>query len=278
MNFAKKVLRDMYYRFKDDDVTALASQLSYSFIVSFFPFIVFLLAVAAFSNINKEAVLETLKIMLPNNAYELIEKTVVEVLLTRNGNLLSFGLFLALWSSSAGVMAIIRGLNKAYDEPEKRGFIKVRVISILGTIGVTISVTLSIVLLIFGGLLGNYLQCCYRLADIYRTMWDVLRYILSILLLIMIFSAIYHFLPSRKLGWKEVFPGAIFSSLGWIVSSLLFAYYVNNFSNYSRFYGSIGAVFVLMTWLYISSVIIIMGGELNASLVFNRITKEKRNK
>jgi membrane protein len=275
MSFLKRVIKDMYYRFKDDDVIALSSQLSYSFITAFFPFLIFLLSVAAFSNVNTDVVLENLKVILPKDAYNLIDRIVVEVLGTRSGNLLSLSLLSALVSAATGIMGVIRGLNKAYDEPEKRGVIKVWLISVLGTVGITITITLSIILLIFGGLLGNYLQCCYRLADIYRAIWDILRLVISILVMVMIFSAIYYYFPSRRLRWREVAPGAIFSSIGWIASSILFSLYVNNFGNYSKFYGSLGAIFILMSWLYISSVIIIMGGELNASLVFNRIKKEK---
>jgi membrane protein len=275
MKLLKRVIKDMYYRFKDDDVIALSSQLSYSFITAFFPFLIFLLSITAFTNVNTEVVLENLKVILPNDAYNLIDKIVVEVLGTRSGNLLSLSLLSALISAASGIMGVIRGLNKAYDEPEKRGMIKVWLISVLGTVGITITVTLSLIFLIFGGLLGNYLQCCYRLADIYRAIWDILRLIISILILVMIFTAIYYYLPSRRLRWREVVPGAVFSSAGWLISSILFSLYVNNFSNYSKFYGSLGAVFMIMTWLYMSSVMIIMGGELNASLVFNRMEKEK---
>ena len=90
-----------------------------------------------------------------------------------------------------------------------------------------------------------------------------------------ILAAIYHYTPCRRLIWREVIPGAIFSTIGLVVVSMGFAFYVNNFGNYSRVYGSIGAVIVLLTWLFLLAIIIIMGGEINATLAFDREGKEK---
>jgi len=93
--------------------------------------------------------------------------------------------------------------------------------------------------------------------------------------MITIFALIYHYIPSRRLKWREVIPGAIFSTLGWIVVSFGFAFYVNNFGDYSKVYGSIGAVIILLTWLYLTSVIIIIGGEINASIAIDNGVKYK---
>ena len=88
--------------------------------------------------------------------------------------------------------------------------------------------------------------------------------------MILIFACIYRYTPARKISWREVYPGAIVSTLGWIIVSLGFSYYINNIANYSRLYGSVGAVFVLMTWLYITSMILILGAEFNSILTIRR--------
>jgi membrane protein len=88
--------------------------------------------------------------------------------------------------------------------------------------------------------------------------------------MICIFAGIYRYTPAKRISWQEVFPGAIVSTIGWLIVSLGFSFYVNNFSNYSRLYGSLGAVFVLMTWLYISSIILILGGEINSVIVIRK--------
>ena len=84
--------------------------------------------------------------------------------------------------------------------------------------------------------------------------------------MVFIFAALYHFTPCRKLKWKDVMPGAIFTTIGWVVCSLLFSLYVNNFGSYSMIYGSIGAVIILMTWLFLISEVLLIGGEINATL------------
>jgi len=267
-------MKDMHYRFLDDNVTAMASQLSYSIIASIFPFLIFLFTLTPFLKVDEKMVLESLKGLMPGSAYELVQRTVTEVLNTKSTNLLSISLIIAIWSASSGIRAVMTALNKAYDEPEKRAFYKLWGIGIIGTVALAITIALSFVLLVFGGTLGDYFQCCYELSRAVRVMWDFIRFILSVFILIMLFSTAYFFLPSRRLRWKEVIPGAIFGTFCWILASMLFSYYVNNFSNYSRFYGSIAAVFVLMTWIYISSIIVILGGELNASFVFSKCDKE----
>lgn len=96
--------------------------------------------------------------------------------------------------------------------------------------------------------------------------WNMLRYVVVILIMILFFMFLYNATPCVRLGWLEVIPGAVITTLGWISISYIFAYYVNNFSNYSRLYGSLGAVFMFMTWMFITSMILILGGEINAVL------------
>ena len=86
-------------------------------------------------------------------------------------------------------------------------------------------------------------------------------------MMILIFASIYRYTPSQRLGWKEVVPGAISCTIGWLVVSLGFSFYINNFSNYSKIYGGLGAVIILITWLYLTSIILILGGEINSVIV-----------
>lgn len=268
------VAKDMVYRFKDDNVMALSSQLSYSIITSAFPFLVFLLTISPYLKIDENKVLQSLRVLVASDAFNLIKRIIREILNTRRPHLLLFSLIFGISGLASGVKAVINGLNKAYDEPEKRPFYKVWIVDMIGTITISIIIILSFVMLVSGEALGDYIQNLYRFSDTIRLWWDIIRLLLSILILIVLFAFSYYLLPSRKSRWKEVIFGAIFSSLGWILTSVGFAYYVNNFSNYTKFYGSIDAIFVLMAWIYVSSIIIIIGGEFNASLVYSRLEQE----
>ena len=278
MSINNKIVSDvknLVFRFTDDEVLALSSQLAYSLIFSFFPFIIFLMTLIGVSSINSSYVLEGLVQILPSNTVELIKNIVIEVVDTRHEHLVSLSLIITIWSASTGFNAVIRGINKAYSESEKRSFIKVQVIAILSTLALTFIILATILLLVFGEIIGKALAAQVGLSYLFRFLWNDLRYIIMIGATIFIFAALYRYTPCRKLTWKEVIPGAIFSTITLTVASLGFAYYVNNFASYSRIYGSIGTVIVLLTWLFLLSIIIIMGGELNATLAFDREGKEK---
>ncbi|QAA35014.1 YihY/virulence factor BrkB family protein [Clostridium manihotivorum] len=250
----------------EDDIFALASQLAYNLILSFFPFLMFIMTIVGMSNLSSEQVLSSLSLILPVSAFELIKSTVVEVVEVQQKNLLWISLLLALWTSSSGFSGVIKGLNKAYEVKESRSYIKVTSIAIMCTIVFALMIVITLFLMVFGDLIGHFLMARFPFDEAIKFVWDMVRFIVMISIMILVFAALYHFTPNRKLGWSEVLPGAVVSTIGWLAVSYIFSYYVNNFSNYSRFYGSLGAVFILMTWLFLTSLILLLGGEINAVL------------
>ena len=270
-----KNLRELICRVMDDDITALAAQLTYYLLLSFLPFLLLLIGVLSYSNLESKDVLVYLHQIMPKSAFDLIYNTVIEVLDSRNVNLLSLSVIGIMWSGSSGFRSIIKGLNKAYDEEETRPYWKTLSISILFMLGLVVAIILGVALVVFGQMIGRTIVARLNLSSEFILNWDIMRYLVSLVGMAFTFAALYYFTPCRRLTWGEVMPGAIFSTLGWLISSLGFAYYVNNFNNYSRVYGGIGAVIVLMLWLYITSVIILLGGEVNALLAFEREGKQK---
>ncbi len=267
-DLVKLILR-LINRVKEDDLFGTASQLAYSLLVAFFPFIIFLMTVIGNSNLEEEVVLNYLSRVLPGEAFSLVENTVVEVLNHENIGLLSFSLIFAIWSASRGIVAIIKSLNKAYDEEEKRGFFERYAVSFFSTIIFAFAILLVLIAFVLGNVIKNALMEYLPEPELIAGLWQLLRYTLGIGMIVLTFAVVYHFTPSRRLGWKEVFPGAIAASIGWIFTSIAFSFYVNNFANYTRFYGSIGAIIILLTWLYLSSFIILLGGEINAMVSKN---------
>ncbi|HZJ57926.1 MAG TPA: YihY/virulence factor BrkB family protein [Clostridia bacterium] len=260
----------MYRRFLDDDILALGAQMAYYLVLSFFPFLIFLISLIGYSPISSRQVLEGLLGILPEEAYILVRDTIVEIRGTRSGGLVSVSGVLSLWFASNGIGSIITGLNKAYDEREKRSFIKVKLISVFFTLLLSVAIVFSFALLVFGGVIKRRLIDCISLGPFHRGLWDVGRYVFISSVILLIFIILYRYTPSRRMGWREVVPGAIFSTAGWLGTSTGFAYYVDNFGHYSTFYGGIGGVVILLIWLYFSAVIILIGGELNAALVYNK--------
>jgi membrane protein len=270
-----KQLKELGARVIDDDITALAAQVAYYLILSFFPFLLLLLSILGYSDLKSNDVLVYLSQIMPKSTFDLIYTTVIDVFDKSSGNLLSLSILGLLWTGSSGFRAIIKGLNKAYDEKETRAYWRTLLISILFMVGLALVIVAAVALVVFGQMIGGLLVVKFNVSSKFILNFDIVRYLVTLFGMAFIFAALYHFTPCRRLTWKEVIPGAIFSTLGWLFSSLGFAYYVNNFNNYSSVYGGIGAVIVLMLWLYITSIIILLGGEINALLAFEREGKEK---
>ncbi len=266
----------------DDELIALSAQLSYSFVLAFFPFFIFLMTIIGYLRLDSQQVLIFLETLLPTEVYFLIQNIVKFVIDTREGSLLSLSLFLSIWSSSAGFRGVMRGLNKAYDVIDTRNYIVKIILSIVYTIGLVFLIILMLILVVFGGVIGDFFVrffVDYVDVNIVLNSWYIIRYTFIITLMVTVFAIIYYYVPVVKnKRLSKVLPGAIFTTIGWISISIGFTYYVNNLSNYSALYGSIGAVIVLMIWLFLTAMIILLGGEINAILSTKNLELLKRNK
>lgn len=259
-----------YIKVRNDDIFALAAQLAYYLILAFFPFLIFLITLIGINKFDSITVIYGLKSILPANVFNLVHKTVLEILNQQNVGLLGISIILSMWSASSGIRAVIRGINKAYNLKEKRGFINLCFVAIIFTIALTLIIIFTLIALVFGDIIEGYLNLWFPFPHIIKVIWNIIRYGLVIVSMIFIFATLYRYAPTKKMKWKRVLPGAVFTSIGWIIASLAFSYYVNNISNYSSLYGSLGAVFILMIWLYLTSIILILGAEINSALDTNK--------
>lgn len=269
------VVEQMYCRFQDDEVTALSAQLTYYLILSFFPFLIFLLTVLSYTPLASDKTLWNWLALLPESTYRIVADILNETIRASSRTLLSVGMLATIWTSSSGMMAIIRGINKAYDTEENRAFWKVRALAIVYTLVLALLVMLTFGLLVFGERIGEQLFIWLHLPGKFAAVWEYGKVVFSIFLMIVVFALLYTQIPNYPVTVRHALPGALFAATGWICASLAFSYYVNQFGNYARTYGSIGGVIVLLIWIYISSIIILLGGELNAVLQF---MKEGRTK
>ncbi|GAA0070541.1 YihY/virulence factor BrkB family protein [Clostridium sardiniense] len=256
----------LFVKVKRDDIFALASQLAYYLVISFFPFLIFLITLVGFSNLNSIEVLDGLQKILPTAVFELTSTTIEEVVNSQNTGVLGVSVILTIWSASSAFRAVTKGVNKAYNIEENRSFIKRSIIGIICVIALALTIISTLVVLVFGNLVGDFLNTVLPFEHLINFIWNILRYVIIIVMMIIVFAAIYKVTPARKVKFRNAIPGAIISTLGWLVASLGFSFYVNNFSHYSRLYGSIWTVFVLMIWLFITSMVFMFGVELNSVL------------
>lgn len=257
----------MYVRFQQDEIAALSAQVTYYLILAFFPFLIFFVTLASYTNIASIESLSLLAAVLPDTVYVLIMDVIRNVMETRSRALLSFGMLATLWSASTGALAFMHGINKAYKLKETRPFWKVRLISIFFIIAFVIIIIFSLILVIFGEHITRYLFTLVGIHSSYKGLWDTIRFLFILMATLMVFILFYFYTPNCRVYYRDIFPGAILSTLGWLVLSVGFAFYVNNFGNFSKTYGSIGAIIILLLWLYWSSMIVLTGGELNAVLL-----------
>lgn len=260
------VVRTLYKKFITDEISALGAQVTYYLILSFFPFLIFLVSIISYTKIISEDSLALISGLFPRSVYDLIEGVIKYVISTRNRTLISLGMIATVWSASAGILAFMYGMNKAFKKKETRPFWKVRGLSLLFTLAFTLIIISSIVLVVFGEILGRQFFYLWKVPESFDIFWDIFRYGVSIAALFLVFMLFYVYVPNCSIKFRDAVPGALLSTFGWLILSTGFAFYVNKFESYSKIYGSIGAVIALLIWLYWSSIIVFVGSELNAIL------------
>ena len=260
--------RRVVHEIQQDDCFGRAAQLAYYFLFALFPFFLVLTTLLGYLPIPNllDRLMETLAEMLPGEALQLVQDNVRELVLNQRGGLLSLGILAALWTSSSAVTAIIDGLNRAYDVEEGRPFWKVRLMAILLTIGLSAFIIVSLILLTFGPQIGGWIADKVGLGSAFKLAWNILRWPVIVGLLIGAMALIYYMAPDVEQEWQWITPGSVVAVIGWLLASLGFSFYVNNFGSYNATYGSIGAVIVLLTWMYVSGFFILVGGEINAEI------------
>ncbi|AZU60888.1 YihY/virulence factor BrkB family protein [Neobacillus mesonae] len=263
-NVRSSLIRLLWHRISEDDLPGLSAQLAYYFLLSLFPLLIVLFTLIPYVPIPQQDMLGIIEKFAPVDAMQFIEKSINEIMSHRSGGLLSVGIIGTIWSASNGINAIVRAFNKAYNVPESRSFIVARGMAILLTFGMIFVFLLALILPIFGREIGEFIFSQFGYSKLFLKLWNTLSIVVSAIILFIVFSGLYWVAPNVKFRCRSAFPGAAFATFGWIVSSLGFSFYVGNFSNYTVTYGSIGAIIVLMIWLYISAFIIILGGEINA--------------
>lgn len=259
-----RYLKVFYKRSIDDKVFDLSAQLAYYFLLSLFPFLIFALALLSYLGITSKEVLDMIQNYTPPDSFNLIKKNLQNVLDHQHGGLLSFGIIFTIWTASNAINAIIKALNRAYNVEETRNFIIARGIAILLTLAMVVVIIVVLTLPVFGKVIGNFIFTHLGIEESFHPMLLVLRWLISFLIIVMVLTCLYYFAPNKKVYLKDVLTGAVIAAVGWQVISLGFAYYVGNFGHYETTYGSLGGVIILMVWFYLTALIIIIGGEINA--------------
>ncbi|MCP8617910.1 YihY/virulence factor BrkB family protein [Salirhabdus salicampi] len=253
-------------RFLEDDIAGKAAQLSYFFLLSLFPFLIFLITLIGYLPLTVDQVLHLVARYAPGDTMALVEDNIEDILPQKNKGLLSVGIIGTLFAASNAINALMRLLNRAYETTEQRPFYISRLVSIVLTIAMVLVIVIALLLPVFGKAIGTFVFSLFGLSAGFLKVWNGIRWVISIIIMMIIFLYLFKLAPDKRLTFSEVLPGALFATIGWQLVSLAFAFYVDHFGYYSATYGSVGGVIVLMIWFYLSGLIILVGGEINATI------------
>lgn len=263
-----KFFKDLYSEISNDNVFNGAAALAYYLLFSLFPAMIFLLTLLPYLPIENlyEALMEFLRQSLPGESFTLVQGVINDIMQSKHGGLLSFGLLLTIWSASSGLYAVMQQLNITYDVKESRPFWKARGTAVLLTISFALLIIGAFALIIFGGVLQDYLGQVLGFSTPLLVFFSIFRWVVIAGLLLLGFALTYYFGPDVEQKFKFISPGSVVGVVVLALGSLAFRIYVQNFGNYSASYGSLGAVIILMLWLYLAGLVILLGSEVNALL------------
>ena len=262
LELGKRVLQ----KINEADCSAHAAAMAYYFLFAVFPFFLFLTTLIGYLPIPHllDYVLSSAARMLPSQAFDLLQDNIRALYSNKKQGLLSLGVVLALWASSNAVAAIMNAMNKLYVVKEGRPFWKVRLTALFLVVALSLLFLLALVLLMFGTKIGALIAERVDFGMYFRMAWNLMLVPVILILLSLAVATVYYFSPDVEQKWKWISPGSVVAIPSWIVVSLGFSYYINNFSSYDKTYGSLGAVIVLLLWLYISGFIILAGAVINS--------------
>jgi membrane protein len=265
--FFKRVWSDI----GEDEIFGRAAQLSYYFLLALFPLLLFLtstigLLMGSGSGL-RHSLFNYLSQVLPASASSLVSTTMFEVSESSGGGKVSFGILAALWAASAGMGAVSESLNVAYHVKETRPWWKQRLTAVGLTIALSLLIISALVLVLYGGKIADFLAATYGFGGTFVIAWKVLQWPIVLAFLLVGFALIYYWAPDlADQDWKWVTPGSAVAVGLWLLVSFGFRVYLHYFDSYSKTYGSLGAVIVLMLWFYFTGAAILIGGEVNSDL------------
>jgi membrane protein len=266
-----QLTRRVVHGIDKDDLFGRASELAYNFLLALFPLLLFILTLfglfASRSNELQSNLLSYFAAFLPPSAFQLLKAITTEMAANATGGKLTFGILLTLWFASGGMSSMISTLNAVYHVRESRSWFRGRVIALGLTIAILILLLTSLFIVLAGEHLTDWIGIKLHLTSIVVIAWKGLQWVAVVLFLALSFSLIYYFGPSLdQRQWHWITPGSVFGEFLWLAASAGLRVYLHFFNTYTATYGSLGAMMILLVWLYVTGMAFLIGGEINAQI------------
>jgi len=261
----------IFTRINEHDLPGRAAQLSYYFLLALFPLLLFLVTLLGYfakaGSHLRNMLLRYLATVMPGSSVKLLRDTLDEVSSRRGGGKLSFGLVAALWLASSGMSAIADTLNVAHNVKETRSWWRVRLVSLGLTIAMAVTTISALTIVLYGHRIGDAIAASFGYEDSFKLIWRIVQWPIALVFVLITFSLIFHFAPNvPRRHWHWSTPGGVVAVALWLLISFGLRLYLHFFHSYSRTYGSLGALIVLMLWFYLTGMSILIGGEINSEI------------
>ena len=281
-NKYSKIIYDLVRSIIKNDLFGMSAEMGYMLILGFFPFMLFVMAIFGWLGTRSymDPVLRVMSTIMPKQAMELLRTVLEQTMIFSHGKLIAIiGICTSLFLSLNGIAVVLKGLNRAYKVEETRTFLYTRTLSLLMVFVNILIMFLTINIIIFGKVIIMFLVTNFNLSTGVAVTILALRWPVAFLALYLLAFLFYYILPdlkgNEKFKRKSALPGTAFFTTFWLVGSWGFSVYVNHLSTYNIVFGTIGAFFILMVWLYYTSIVLLIGGEINSRVYNNLETKSK---
>lgn len=254
----------------NDNVLGLAAQAAYNAFFSIFPFFLFsapLLSLFGDKQKTFTWLMNQLATIVPGEAIDLVRSVIKDVVFSKNApGIISVGAVLALWSGSAVFGSLMSTLNSAYNATETRPWWRRILIQLACVLGLGLLVGIASIVMLAGPEIAHGIGVRIGLDHLVVLAWTILQYPVAVAMIVLAFFLVYRTLPNLKQHPRQILVGASAATVLWLLVTLLFRLYVTEFATYNKTYGTIGGVIVLLTWMYLTMIVLLAGGELNSEL------------
>ncbi|MDP2236335.1 MAG: YihY/virulence factor BrkB family protein [Bacteroidales bacterium] len=251
-------------------VTIRASAVAFNFFLAIFPFILFLFTLIPYIPIDQfqEKLFILFAEIIPPETFAMVEKTIYEIIMKQNSSLLSISFILTFIFSTNGISAIIDGFNSSWHNIEVKSWVQQRLMAVMLLIVLSVMVIISIVVMTLGGsFIGWFVNRGLIQGTITIYTLEVLKWVITLSLTFFSISFLYYYAPAKRKKYRFFSPGSILATGLLTLGTLGFNYYITNFSQYNALYGSIGTLIIFLMWLFINALILLIGFELNVSIL-----------
>jgi len=259
-------IQALYHKINENEIMPLATQLTYRLVFALFPFIIFLISLVGYFDIEADTLLNEAFAVFPLQIAQIIDDVIRDVVDTRNPSIMSTSLLVSLFTVANGFHTIMRGINKVYGHKDSRNVVVRWLYSGVLVIALALAITTSLLVVIYGDTIYGIITQHFNPHPNFSIIFGFAGVLITITIMLATIMLIYRLSLGQKQSIVSMLPGAMLTIVVWAISSSAFNFYVNNFSRYSLVYGSIASIFITMLWLNIISATILIGAQINALL------------